>query len=718
MFSLLFSCGLESQAEAQVRSKSVASRKKKKRKLRAWPKPKALVESIEPLLETPETAEWAKQTLTLIDLLIQCDHVGSSENRPIFTQLQKQILRLDEMIVQASTPANPSSHPSTGMLAGELRRLRYQMVRRLVIWLPLYEMASQPEEQVTAKQSLKAELTGAARIRFDGVEPIWHNYLLVKETEAAFNRLDGDQESRVEASRKILARVFSPSLSKAQAEFVQQSLNENSIDFFKSYASSPIDLSTLLRNLERHEAYESGVSQKYLNDSYQNLLWSSEPAQRRLASVLDTHYRNANFRVTISESLINRLIPEMPEMTEPIAENLLGAQVYGQTNIRNQLRIRLIPDAERIHLQLESIGSADTSTTALKSGFAVQNQGFSRFQVFQKLAISRNGIFSDRARAISQSNNRMVGIRSNFDQIPVVGNLARRVAKKQVQAQKQTADNLTKQKFEQGVEKFMQEEVEKQIRNMRNVVSTNLIQPLVALELEPEPVQMTTTKEKLVVRYRLAGRDQMAANTTRPKAWPGSQLSLQVHHSAINNFLDRIGLAGNEFTTDSLTTHLRDAMGLPHKPVDSDKKAKLLFSKTQPIRVSFVDGKFQIELNIDSFQPLETKRPKTWRNLKIRCSYAPSVSGSQVLLTREGSISLPGLRKAITDDLIIRAIFDKVFEDQYHFDPLPDSLAKPMNSPDLTIAHLIIDNGWLGVSLIDAPRIARPRTPPIVTPKR
>ena len=219
----------------------------------------------------------------------------------------------------------------------------------------------------------------------------------------------------------------------------------------------------------------------------------------------------------------------------------------------------------------------------------------------------------------------MVGIRSHFDQIPVVGNLARRVAKKQVQAQKQTADNLTKQKFEQGVEKFMQEEVEKQIRNMRNVVSTNLIQPLVALELEPEPVQMTTTKEKLVVRYRLAGRDQMAANTTRPKAWPGSQLSLQVHHSAINNFLDRIGLAGNEFTTDSLTTHLRDAMGLPHKPVDSDKKAKLLFSNTQPIRVSFVDGKFQIELNIDSFQPLETNRTKTWRKLKIRCSYAPSV---------------------------------------------------------------------------------------------
>ena len=83
LFSLLISCGLESQAEAQaIRSKSVATRKKKKRKLRAWPKPKALVESIEPLLEIPETAEWAKQTLTLIDLLIQCDHVGSSEKSP------------------------------------------------------------------------------------------------------------------------------------------------------------------------------------------------------------------------------------------------------------------------------------------------------------------------------------------------------------------------------------------------------------------------------------------------------------------------------------------------------------------------------------------------------------------------------------------------------------------------------------------------------------
>ena len=709
---LALPCSLGAKQRLSTPKKSsVKKSKKRKRKLRAWPRPKQLVESIQPLLEIEPTRVWAKQTLTLIDLLIQCETVGAPENQPIFSQLKNQIAKLDELTVRVSE--RPVQHPANaiGPLAGELRRLRYQLVRRLVIWIPLYEIAS-AEKSIPAKELLKsvpmAQQANGVKIRFDGVEPVWHDYLLVKETEAAFNRLDSSVQDKQDAARKLLARIYSPSLSKAQSEFVQKTVDENSISFFKKHAAKPVDYSVVLRNLERHEAYESGLSQKYLNDSYQSMLWSDQVPLRQLAAAIDTHYRNANFRVTISEKLINRLMPEMPETTEPISEHLLGAQVYGQTNIRNRLRIGLIPDSDRIHLQLESTGSADTSTTALKSGFAVQNQGFSRFQVFQKLAISRNGIFSDRARAFSQSNNRMVGIRSNFDQIPVIGNLARRVARKQVQAQKQTADNLTKQKFEKGVEDYMQTEVEKQIRHMRNLVSQNLIQPLVSLELEPEPVQMTTTKEKLIVRYRLAGRDQMAANTTRPKAWPGSQLSLQVHHSAVNNFLDRIGLAGKDFTTDSLTTHLRDAMGLPYKEVDSKKKAKITFSKTQPIRVSFVDGKFQIDLNIDSFEPIGSKRTKTWRKLVIRCCYAPSVSGSQVLLTREGSISLPGRRKAVMDELVIRAIFDKVFENQYHFQPLPDSLAKPMNSPDLVIAHLIIDNGWLGVSLIDAPVIAQP----------
>jgi len=55
--------------------------------------------------------------------------------------------------------------------------------------------------------------------------------------------------------------------------------------------------------------------------------------------------------------------------------------------------------------------------------------------------------------------------------------------------------------------------------------------------LRPEAVDMQTTEDRLIARYRLAGFEQAGAFTPRPQAPADSLLSIQVHESMLNNIV-------------------------------------------------------------------------------------------------------------------------------------------------------------------------------------
>ncbi len=680
-----------------------SSATEKSKSSKPWPKPIALIASIEAIQEIEATREWAQTTLQLLDLLSSCEAIDSSGNAIIFKQLEFKLLELDQLAVLASTRATRDADQVQGELSTELRRIGYRIRRRLAIWEPVYKLARQAasEGQLAGEgktKAIKVTAAGARTIHFEGIDEAWHDYLQIPQTEEAFNSLVSKPRTRKKAARKLLSRIYSPVLSQEQARYVRTAIDEPALDFFKAEASTEVDYSRLLRHVELHEAKESGASHYLLNNDYQNLLWSTNLEQQKLASILDTHYRNANFRITISEKLLNRIVPEIPDMSEPISERILGARVIGRSRIKNKLRIDLIPDPERIHLQLETLGLAAISTTAVKRGFTIKNEGTSRYKVLKSLAIGRKGVSSDRPVAVSQTNSRLVGMRSKLDSVPVFGWIARRVALQQIEAQKPETDRFTRRKLERTAEQRMQEEVEKQLGEMTELVNQKLIQPLVVLEVDPEPVQMTTTPDMIVVRYRVAGRDQMAANTSRPRPLPDALMSFQVHQSVINNFLSRIGLNEKKFSPLELSQHLRRSMGQPEEVGGIDEDATLHFSSLQPIRVEFSGAQVKVELDLKSFQ---VGKGKTWRNLKIGTSFTPVVYGSTVVLNKTGHVNVSGKRLNLRDQIAIRTIFNSVFEDKYEINPFSAAMATSMGSTNLSIARMVIDNGWVGVSLGD-----------------
>ncbi len=671
-----------------------------------WPQPEALIEQIEAVQDIEATRAWAGDTLKLIDMLSRADSLTDPVSKAIFGQLENQRLLLERLTVTVSTVPAKDSHSAQGPLVTELLRLDYSLARRLALWRLVQQLAVEQDSMlVDGGQRAKMIQVSKRKISFD-VHPNWREYLLIDEANSILNSLNPNELEQKRMARKVLARMNSPALTMPQRQFALSALEPELYQLLKAKATSTPDLHALLTYVEKQELDGSGFTQYKVNDQYQHLLWSDNRVAQRLAGELNTHYRNANFRVSVSEQFVNRLIPEMPATAEPISERIMGAQVFGQNHIQNRMGIEFIPDPSHIQMQIVTVGEVLSNTRASKSGFTIENRGTARFHAFKRLAFGRNGVSSDEPVAASSADQQVVGMSSRLDPIPLVGWVARRIARQKIEEEKPRAEQMVRQRVESTVSQRMQQEVETQLNQLRAYLDQNIYQPLVAMDLEPDAVEMSTSSDRLVMRYRLAGRDQMGANTARPRATSDSLLSMQIHESAINNLLMRIELGGRTFTAPELIEHLEQRIGASMSHRDEiEHEAEFEFAHFDPIRVDFDHDRVQFSINLKSFKVGE--KGKTWRNLTASTTYVPQVQGRKIVLVQDqGEMKLQGKGLKLRDQIAIRTIFEALFDESYTMAVLPASLIERIESPELHINQLVVENGWIGVS-ISEPAAAR-----------
>ena len=667
----------------------------KKKKRQGWVKPLAVVEQLETLATIPVTEQWAVEVQRLIELLLEEPVVSSPASVTILTQLDTKVMELDQII--AIINGQFADLPVAQTLVSQLKRLRYDLSKRTVIWRSIETMG------VTVNRVGNVQLASNQQLSFDYLSQDWNEFLQIGQLQDAYGSLKPDAAAKKKAARSTLARMASPNLSGQQRNYLNQIIPASVVSNLKETAAGDVNQYRLLKAIEWNDKNPSGVATHYINDQFQNLMWSELPDRQAAATQLQAHYRNANIRLAVSQNMLNHLIPESPAVNEPVHEKVLGADVSGHSQVRNRLSVQLVEDPSQISLQLHTDGEVDSDTVARRSGFEIRNEGSAKFQAFKKLSLDRLGRFSsDSPVASAQSRQRLIGIRSKLDPFPVVNWVARRIAKKKLDEQTPKTKMLLEQKIEQSASSQLQEGVESQVAQMQAYLKVNLMEPLISMDLNPEALQLATTKQRLIMRYRLAGIDQMAADSPRPADSNYDYLSLQLHQSLLNNTIERIEIESETFTPESLLKHLSEVIGFnPEKAqADSKHEAEFVFANYDAIRVDFVEGKIRIELNLKS---LRVGKGKTWRNITISSTYVPTVVGSQIKLAQEGMIGVKGKKFRIGDQIAVRAIFNVVLPDSYQFDAVPKKLAQRLNGYSLIVSKLNIADGWVGLTYDEVP---------------
>lgn len=723
--------GLTGRLDAQIMKspsqKNAAAAKASKLR---WPKPGQLIKELAPFEEHRATSQWAIKTKEWVTHLCTKTEVTSQDAVDAIMALHKQSQAIDTLISQA---ASSGSNVESIDLIPELQRFQYRLNRRIQIWAGVIDHANASAKRKPSN-TRQVSLKGLPRNLDQLLEQQipgntgWQDYLAWDDLIDASRTTNMDKAARVKlraASQKFLARYHSPALTDAQRELFQPFFSPEILSGIRANASGDINHTLLMTLMELMEEKEEpnkpqkpGKIAHLLNAQYQNLLWSDDSVANEIAATIDSNWRNANFRIAVHQRMLNQMLPNVPATTEPVSERIQGAKVSGQSLIENRLQIALIPNPNEISLGIETIGKVTSETVAQRSGFTFQNRGLADFKVLQKLAFSRTGVTSEAPSAISNARQRLTGLRGNWDNVPIFGRLARKIAKQKAEEQTPEAIALTKQRVESGAKQRVAKEVNEMVSALRLGMHEHVLSKLIAMDLEPETVQLSTSDQRITGRYLIAGRDQMAAWQPRPTDFESDLLTVQFHQSAINNLIHRFGLNGKEFDPISLGKHVEKITGIPYMPENADAEATFEFASYDAVRIEFNEGIASVKF---SFKKFQIGKGRPWKNISIRANFQPTYIGTRIVLDRDNLFEIKSTSSkkkkdlSITDEIAIRAAFKVILDSQYAFDIVPAAVRTKIPHLALGIDRFSLAEGWCGVSLDNASEIQQPV--PIMAPE-
>ena len=162
-----------------------------------------------------------------------------------------------------------------------------------------------------------------------------------------------------------------------------------------------------------------------------SLAQSSDPQHLELARGVETHYRNANVRVSLTEDLLNRLIPAQKTEIAPVSDTLMGVPVRGQSMTSTDVALRLIPDPNRVRMALEVTGEVAAMTSSTSGPATFYNDSDSLYSARKPFEINQKGIKLLPAEVDVQHQTRLRDVATDFDGIPLLGMVARSVARQQ-----------------------------------------------------------------------------------------------------------------------------------------------------------------------------------------------------------------------------------------------------------------------------------------------
>ncbi len=650
-----------------------------------WPLPTSLIDKLQTLQSTPQVNQWCRETITQITGFKEIVDPSDDRVPQKIKSLYRQIDQLDELIAGNSENTQPLRK-----LSNQLKRIRYDLMRRLEIWRAVHHLAITTDTQQSQKP--KITLIKNQKFSFDHVAEDWNKYLELENLQAFALNSRANSKTRKRSARTTLARATSNFLNREQFDFVSRIIDQQLAQTLRNLASDETNVFQFLADLEAVESNNNSITQYYLNDHYQDLYWSTNAAANRLADVINVHYRNANIRVSISEKLLNRLIPNGHRT--PLSKDRFGKNgLMGATSVESRLRIDVQPDTTRWRFRLETVGWINSRTRAYRESL-MPGEPEPLFNASKDLVITSDG--QHRSSPPTTKARTLLGSHSRFDRVPVYGLFARRG-----QTELPIISSPIQNKIETATNDRFEKQVQQNLQRLTTAIKKQLADPISAMELEPTPIEMKSTEDRIIMRYRLAGHDQMSSCTTRPMAQKDSVMSCQIHESAINNFIAKSLIGGKKFTLKEFASHFNRAAGnkifdLSQQQTEPD--VDFVFANADPIRLDFDNHTVMVTLRLKQLRV----GPGVWRNITVISTYDISAQGLRLSMSqREPGIRLRGKHLRLRDQIAVRTVFQKLLKPKYSFslDQFP-ALSK-VDLKGLWISQLVFADGWLGISISD-----------------
>ncbi|WP_143544156.1 hypothetical protein [Rhodopirellula sp. MGV] len=645
----------------------------------------------EMVLSSDDLLQWSASVRDVLQQLPQAKRLGD-----------EQVLHMLNQLYQSCSYA--FSHAEAIQSRSEQvawLQAAFSIQRRLAVWGPIYQINSGdfPQTQyvgddligaVAAIENLKQSLPETGDI--EG----WNQFLLLGELEQAFtNGTDGERQ---ELSQKFLSRTQWPNLEDSHRHWLSGDAVQSVAKAIRPWATGPIDYSAFLHQIEKAESNAIDLVTAEVAQSMQALRYARHSSVQRLADNIDVFYRNANVRMSISDEMLNQLLPEVPSRNVPVRTTMLGSRVTGVSTIESQLGLRLRPAVGSWEIDLQTDGSVATRSVGMRGPAAVRTSSNNPFSASTAISIKPSNIELGAVDVSVGGTSRLRGIHTDYDGWPLVGSLVRTFAEMEYLEKASLSNRIARQRIQDQIGDEISDTVREKVDQSSDRFSESVFGPLTRLQLQPKVVDMQSTDSRLIARYRMAGDWQLAAMTPRPRALADSLMSLQIHQSALNNTLEQLVPQNEVMPIRDVLTQCFDLLGMGDKTVPDDipEEIRIQFAKHRPITVEIEDGKVWVTMRIIR---LEDDDHLKLRNFIVRASYVPQINGLDTALVRDGHLSISGPGMSMRTRFPVRAVFNKVLAPSRPLQLTSGDLLQDRVSEDTKITQFELRDGWIGMSI-------------------
>lgn len=657
----------------------------------AWPTASALLAQLDALSVHASCHHWCLAVQTRLENLAEVDSLAASAAATRVSELQT----LATEAMQAL-----SVHPAP-QVRSEWARVVFALRRRLAIWEQVCAIAARGPVVVAdgdAAGLRQAYEALASRLRGSRDGEIWARCLQMSAAGSQFlNTSTSDTGACRELAKQIMLQIDDSALSPTQQRFLQEPVCRAYLQHVRRLAVEPVDYSRLLAELEQYEQDPSAGASLRIAAAQKILCWSDDTVLAELGRRLDVNYRNANLRIAVSRSFMERLLPPPAPVAEPVDAIIQGAYTTGHSETLTELGVRLIPSPNSWRIGLTAEGEVASETRSNSGSATFHSCGNSVFAAAKEIVVHRHGLYHRAAVADAESSTELAGVSTRLDSVPLIGELARAIALDRYQNESPATERAVRRRIAASASDRIDTEVAARLEEVQKRFLNHFYSPLRQLALNPLVTDMATNEAEVVARLRLASHHQLAAHTPRPVTPPGSVFHLQAHESAVNNVLDQLNWEGRRANVRDLWGELAATFQLarPELPEDLPEDVHLKFADRTPLRVTFQQDRLTFELALAEL----AQGTNRWRDFTVRVHYRPAVEQPGADLVRDQYVELIGNRLHLRDQVALRGVFSRVFAQNKPIQLVSQSLHEDARLAGLEVSHLRLNEGWFSLAL-------------------
>ncbi|GAB5402371.1 MAG: hypothetical protein Aurels2KO_06020 [Aureliella sp.] len=635
--------------------------------------------------------------------LHQLVHVNGLEHPNSLGNAQ-QLAQLAEQAVTLGESLESYSH------AKQMLAVAYALQRRVDVWLAIQACLDPTSIALTrvsstdiARDALQRSLAAVeARLSETGNEEHWQQYLLIDQLNTWVKSDKKIWAEGNDLALNALSRLRWERLSDVQREFLSQEEFQQLAAHLEAWSRDPVDYRQMLIDLEQLEFAPLDRNLSSLAGAVQVLRTSPEPAQQKLAAALNNHYRNANIRLCVSRELLESFLPESEIEVRPIRRRILGADTAGDSTVHTKLHLQFNPSEDSWDVGVGVTGDVYANTASSKGPATFHNTSMAQISSLRYLRMNPMGYSISSEPTNVQSREYLRKMSTDFDGLPVVGDFVRLIVREQFDQKRSLAQRISRRIMADEADTEFDRRLNEGLSKAEEELQQRITGPLHRLKLDPMVVSMGTTEQRLDIRYRVAGRHQMASHNPRPRAPSDSLLSMQVHQSTINNTIANLNLGGKTWTLAELAEKMGQVLGQTNWQLGDDVPgdATIRFAESRPAYVDIENGLLRLTLRIQQFQ--RGDKPAIGR-LIVTSSYMPVADGLSAELIRSGSVEIKFARNTpLAQRLLARTIFAKVFVSRPRIALISEKWQADERAQGLAVSQLELRDSWLSVAISKA----------------